>query len=228
MFQPDLREYPVTEAPISPLRRRMMGRMTGRLRLRATTSGFSDPQRGEHAAILYVPRSAGQPVNRPTNLPLEPAVPNRQHVRATVARTPADDNLMQAERKVMERGRFCFVAWCFAAALWLLTGPENAWPLILARSATLTMPAIINGPFFDPPPPVTTPGLLTVPASAGATPIRIYAPSDPNYSASQLSVRVDALPYGGRVTLSDGVTPVRIHETLTVGQLTSQIGRAHV
>ena len=23
----------------------------------------------------------------------------------------------------MKRGRFCFVAWCFAAALWLLTGP---------------------------------------------------------------------------------------------------------
>ena len=37
--------------------------------------------------------------------------------------------LMQAKRKVMERGRFCFVASCFAAALWLLTEPENAWPL---------------------------------------------------------------------------------------------------
>src|SRR4029077_1709152 len=32
---------------------------------------------------------------------------------------------------VMERGRFSFVAWCFAATLWLLTGPENAWPLTL-------------------------------------------------------------------------------------------------
>ena len=70
-------------------------------------------------------------------------------------------------------------------------------------------------------PPVTAPGHLTVSASAGATPIRISAPSDPNYSASQLSVRVAALPDGGRVTLSDGVTPVRIHEILTVGQLTS-------
>src|SRR5271155_1498452 len=29
------------------------GGMTGRLALRATTSCFSDPQRGEHAAILY-------------------------------------------------------------------------------------------------------------------------------------------------------------------------------
>jgi hypothetical protein len=37
--------------------------------------------------------------------------------------------LMQAEGKVMKRGRFCFVAWCFAAASWLLTGPESAWPL---------------------------------------------------------------------------------------------------
>jgi len=30
-----------------------MGRMTGRLLLHATTSCFSDHQRGEHAAILY-------------------------------------------------------------------------------------------------------------------------------------------------------------------------------
>jgi uncharacterized protein (TIGR03790 family) len=60
-----------------------------------------------------------------------------------------------------------------------------------------------------------------VPAGVGATPIGIHAPSDPNYSASQLTVRVAALPYGGTVTLSDGVTPVGIHETLTVDQLTS-------
>jgi uncharacterized protein (TIGR03790 family) len=113
----------------------------------------------------------------------------------------------------MERGRFCFVAWCFAAALRLLTGPENAWPLILVGG--------VAPGSQDPPPQVTAPGYLTLSASAGATPIRIDAPSDPNYSAPQLSVRVDALPYGGRVTLSDGVTPVRIHETLTVGQLTS-------
>src|SRR5271163_761129 len=31
----------------------------------------------------------------------------------------------------MAWGRFCFVAWCFAAALWSLTGPENAWPFTL-------------------------------------------------------------------------------------------------
>ena len=30
----------------------------------------------------------------------------------------------------MERGRICFIAWCFVS-LWLLTGPENAWPLTL-------------------------------------------------------------------------------------------------
>jgi uncharacterized protein (TIGR03790 family) len=278
--------------------------------------------------------------------------------------------LMQAERKVMERGRFFFVAWCFAATLWLLTGPDNAWPLTLVgdvtpgsqasatylgvdtttsgnwigqygsdgyvipnsssnlpnyvqlrvtadmanktcsdhqcletadrlsrtwnswQASTFTIdisindgkshkvslyaydasrtgsilnfsikaadgsailsshelssffggvyqiwqisghvtivvsgttppiPAIINGLFFDPPSPVTAPGHLTVSASAGATPIRIGAPSDPNYPASQLSVRVAALPDGGRVTLSDGVTPVRVQETLTVAQLT--------
>src|SRR5437773_9360301 len=38
---------------------------------------------------------------------------------------------MRAERKVMERGRFCFVAWCFAATVWLLTGPGNARPFTL-------------------------------------------------------------------------------------------------
>jgi uncharacterized protein (TIGR03790 family) len=279
--------------------------------------------------------------------------------------------LMQAEGKVIERGRICFVAWCFVASLWLLTRPENAWPLtlvggvapgsqanathlgidtmtsgnwmghygsegyiipdsstnlpdyvqlrvtadianntcsdsrcletanrssrtrnswqasaftfdvnisdgkthkislyaydfshtgdiqnftikdadssailssqdlssffngvyqiweisghvtIVVRGTTSPIPAIINGLFFDPPPPVTAPGHLTVPASARATPIRIHAPTHPDYSASQLSVRVTALPDGGRVTLSDGVTPVRIDETLTVSQLTS-------
>jgi uncharacterized protein (TIGR03790 family) len=101
--------------------------------------------------------------------------------------------------------------------IWEISGHVT----IVVRGTTSPIPAIINGLFFDPPPPVTAPGHLTVLASAGATPIPIYAPSDPNYSASQLGVRVAALPDGGRVTLSDGVTPVKVHETLTVGQLTS-------
>jgi uncharacterized protein (TIGR03790 family) len=101
--------------------------------------------------------------------------------------------------------------------IWEISGHVT----IVVTGTTSPIPAIINGFFFDPPPPVTAPGHLIVSASAGATPIRIGAPSDPNYSASQLSVRVTALPDGGRVTLSDGVTPVRVHETLTVGQLTS-------
>ena len=29
----------------------------------------------------------------------------------------------------MERRGFCFVAWRFAATLWLLTGPQIAWPV---------------------------------------------------------------------------------------------------
>ena len=101
--------------------------------------------------------------------------------------------------------------------IWEISGHVT----IVMSGTTPPIPAIINGLFFDPPPPVTAPGHLIVSASAGATPIRIQAPSDPNYSASQLSVRVAALPDGGRVTLSDGVTPVRVHESLTVGQLTS-------
>jgi hypothetical protein len=101
--------------------------------------------------------------------------------------------------------------------IWEISGHVT----IVVRGTTPPIPAILDGLFFDPPPPVTTPGHLTVSTSAGATPIGIYAPTDPNYSASQLSVRVAALPDGGRVTLSDGVTPVRVDETLTVSQLTS-------
>jgi uncharacterized protein (TIGR03790 family) len=101
--------------------------------------------------------------------------------------------------------------------IWEISGHVT----IVMRGTTPPIPAIINGLFFDPPPPVNASRHLIVSASAGATPIRIGAPSDPNYSASQLTIRAAALPDGGRVTLSDGVTPVRVHETLTVGQLTS-------
>jgi uncharacterized protein (TIGR03790 family) len=104
-----------------------------------------------------------------------------------------------------------------AYQIWEISGHVT----IVVRGATPPIPAIINGLFFDPPSPVTAPGHLTVSATAGATPIRIGAPSDANYSASQLTVRVTALPDGGRVTLSDGVTAVRVHEPLTVDQLTT-------
>jgi uncharacterized protein (TIGR03790 family) len=104
-----------------------------------------------------------------------------------------------------------------AYQIWQISGHVT----IVVKGTTPPIPAIINGLFFDPPSPLTATGHLTMSASAGATPMRIGAPSDPNYSPSQLSVRVTALPEGGRVTLSDGVTPVRVHETLTVAQLTS-------
>jgi uncharacterized protein (TIGR03790 family) len=104
-----------------------------------------------------------------------------------------------------------------AYQIWEISGHVT----IVIRGTTSPIPAIINGLFFDAPPPVAAPGHLTVSAIAGATPIGINAPSDPNYPVSQLGVRVAALPDGGRVTLSDGVTPVRLQETLTIGQLTS-------
>jgi len=104
-----------------------------------------------------------------------------------------------------------------AYQIWEISGHVT----IVVRGVTPPIPAIINGLFFDPPSPVTAAGHLTVSASARATPIRICAPSDPSYSRSQLSVRVTALPVGGRVTLSDGVTAVTAHEPLTVDQLTS-------
>jgi hypothetical protein len=69
-------------------------------------------------------------------------------------------------------------------------------------------------------PLVTTPASLTVDENSGATPIGIVAPSDASYAASQLSVKVTALPTDGAVLLSDGSTPVTVGESLTVVQLT--------
>jgi hypothetical protein len=69
-------------------------------------------------------------------------------------------------------------------------------------------------------PLVTTPASLTVVENSGVTPIGIVAPSDANYAASQLSVKVTALPTDGTVLLSNGTTPVTVGESLTVAQLT--------
>jgi hypothetical protein len=69
-------------------------------------------------------------------------------------------------------------------------------------------------------PPVTTSSSLTVAENAAATAIGIAAPTDPNYSASQLTIKVIGLPTDGTVWLSDGVTAVYNGETLTVAQLT--------
>src|SRR5260370_445969 len=69
-------------------------------------------------------------------------------------------------------------------------------------------------------PPVTTSASLTVAENAAPTAIGVAAPTDPNYSASQLSIKVIGLPADGTVLLSDGVTQVTSGETLTVAQLT--------
>jgi hypothetical protein len=69
-------------------------------------------------------------------------------------------------------------------------------------------------------PPITTPQSLTVAENSGATPINIAAPTDANFAASALSVRVTALPTDGRVVLSNGTTSVTVGESLTVAQLT--------
>src|SRR5207247_46031 len=74
-------------------------------------------------------------------------------------------------------------------------------------------------------PPVTTDPTLTVTPNSSATPIGIPAPTDPNYSTSQLSVTVTGLPTDGTVLLSDGVTAVTAGEALTVAQLTSLMFR---
>src|SRR6266496_92526 len=69
--------------------------------------------------------------------------------------------------------------------------------------------------------PVTTAASLTVAQNAAATTIGISAPTDPNYSASQLTVTLTGtLPTDGTLYLADGVTSVTSGEILTVAQLT--------
>ncbi len=68
--------------------------------------------------------------------------------------------------------------------------------------------------------PTTTPASLTVAENAAATAIGITAPTDPSYSASQLTVTVNALPNDGTIYLADGTTAVTVGESLSVTQLT--------
>src|SRR5258708_3809089 len=57
-------------------------------------------------------------------------------------------------------------------------------------------------------PPVTVSASLTVAENSGPMAIRIAAPTDPNYTALQLSVTVTGLPTDGTVLLSDALTSV--------------------
>src|SRR5258708_755354 len=68
--------------------------------------------------------------------------------------------------------------------------------------------------------PGTKAASLTVAEDAAATVIGIVAPTDPNYSATQLTVTMNGLPSDGTVYLADGTTAVTVGETLTVAQLT--------
>src|SRR5947208_2953498 len=61
---------------------------------------------------------------------------------------------------------------------------------------------------------------LTVAENAGMTAIHIAAPTDPTYSATQLTATVNGLPSDGTVYLADGTTAVTAGEKLTVAQLT--------
>ncbi len=80
-------------------------------------------------------------------------------------------------------------------------------------TATLAIgPAVGN-------PTVSSPS-LTVSENAAAAAIGIAAPTDPNYSASQLTIAAGALPSDGTVTLANG-TAVAGGEALTSAQLTS-------
>jgi hypothetical protein len=87
-----------------------------------------------------------------------------------------------------------------------------------SRSSATGLATITIAP--DSLPPVTTAVSLTVAENANATAIGIAAPTDPNYTASQLTITVTGLPSDGTVYLGDGMTSVGIGQTLTVAQLT--------
>ncbi len=79
---------------------------------------------------------------------------------------------------------------------------------------------VVSGIFFDPPQPLTRPAHVIVSAKSTAIAMGITAPSEPNYLASQFSIKVSALPSGGTVTLADALTPVTLGQRLTPGQMT--------
>jgi hypothetical protein len=60
---------------------------------------------------------------------------------------------------------------------------------------------------------------LTVAENSLATTIGIPLPTDANFATSALTVTITALPSDGMITLSDGITPLTLGETLTVAQL---------
>ena len=68
--------------------------------------------------------------------------------------------------------------------------------------------------------PVVSSPTLMVAENAAAAAIGLAAPTDPNYSTSQLTITVATLPNDGTVTLADGTTPVTADETLTAAQFT--------
>jgi autotransporter passenger strand-loop-strand repeat protein len=67
-------------------------------------------------------------------------------------------------------------------------------------------------------PPVVTSASLTVSANAGATPINISAPTDPNFTPSQLTITITDLPTDGTVTLSTGQA-VSVGQVVSISQL---------
>jgi uncharacterized protein (TIGR03790 family) len=86
----------------------------------------------------------------------------------------------------MERGRCCFVAWCFAATLWLLIGLENAWPLTLVGAEV--------APASTPPPTCSAAGMESVPV------VR----NDSGWAISLLVPRSSIIPSDVAVLINDG------------------------
>jgi len=95
----------------------------------------------------------------------------------------------------MERGRCCFVAWCFAATLWLLIGLEDAWPLTLVGAEV--------APASSPPPTCSAAGMESVPV------VR----NDSGWAISLLVPRSSIIPSDVAVLINDGD-----QQSIVVGQ----------
>lgn len=112
-------------------------------------------------------------------------------------------------------------AWTFTPTSPLADGPQsisttatNAAGTVSAPSAAVAFTVAVAAPV------VAAPTVDVAGAGAAAIALGITRPTDPNFTADQLTIAVSALPTNGTITLADGVTPVTLGETLTAGQLT--------
>ncbi len=112
-------------------------------------------------------------------------------------------------------------AWIFMPISPLADGPHSISTTATDAAGTVSAPsAAVAFTVAVEAPVVAAPTVDVAGAGAAAIALGIAAPTDPNFTADQLTIAVNTLPTDGTITLADGVTPVTTGETLTVAQLT--------